>query len=82
MIRLNLGLKLGKCFYVFVVVIKFIIFLCYFLRKYYLLSLMNIFFVSYLEIYNERVGDFFRSVKGREKFNFKVREYLKEGLYV
>ena len=45
MTRLNLGLKLGKCFHVFVVVIKLTILLCYFLRKYHSSSLMNIFFV-------------------------------------
>ena len=43
---------------------------------------MNIFFVSYLEIYNERVGDLLRPAKGREKFNLKVREHPKEGPYV
>lgn len=82
MTRLNLGLKLGKCFHVFVVVIKLTILLCYFLRKYHSSSLMNIFFVSYLEIYNERVGDLLRPAKGREKFNLKVREHPKEGPYV
>lgn len=39
-------------------------------------------FVSYLEIYNERVGDLLRPAKGREKFNLKVREHPKEGPYV
>ncbi|RMX36700.1 hypothetical protein pdam_00015831 [Pocillopora damicornis] len=38
--------------------------------------------VSYLEIYNERVGDLLRPAKGREKFNLKVREHPKEGPYV
>lgn len=38
--------------------------------------------VSYLEIYNERVGDLLRPAKGREKYNLKVREHPKEGPYV
>ncbi|XP_068717319.1 kinesin-like protein KIF16B [Montipora capricornis] len=38
--------------------------------------------VSYLEIYNEKVGDLLRPAKGKEKFNLKVREHPKEGPYV
>ncbi|XP_067020405.1 kinesin-like protein KIF16B isoform X2 [Acropora muricata] len=38
--------------------------------------------VSYLEIYNEKVGDLLRPAKGKDKFNLKVREHPKEGPYV
>ena len=38
--------------------------------------------VSYLEIYNEKVGDLLRPSKGKDKFNLKVREHPKEGPYV
>jgi len=38
--------------------------------------------VSYLEIYNEKVGDLLRPAKGKEKYNLKVREHPKEGPYV
>ena len=37
---------------------------------------------SYLEIYNERVGDLLRPSKNKDKFNLKVREHPKEGPYV
>ena len=37
---------------------------------------------SYLEIYNEKVGDLLRPAKGKEKYNLKVREHPKEGPYV
>ena len=37
---------------------------------------------SYLEIYNERVGDLLRPAKGKDKYTLKVREHPKEGPYV
>ena len=54
--------------------LKTIIFVCN--------TLFDILFVSYLEIYNEKVGDLLRPAKGREKYNLKVREHPKEGPYV
>ena len=57
-----------------------IVYIIYFFYK----KDINYFFmiVSYLEIYNERVGDLLRPAKGREKYNLKVREHPKEGPYV